>query len=122
MAVPNIRHFVSLLLAFGGAALVLQPAMALAGPAAETVVEAPAGTVEGVAGNGIASFKGIPYAAPPGAPSPHASPSAAKRSRGGGPGATNAHAAGAPGKDFLGQDSRFWSYLGHKTVTFGWLK
>ena len=65
MAVPNIRHFVSLLLAFGGAALTLQPAIALAGPAAETVVEAPAGTVEGVAENGVASFKGIPYAAAP---------------------------------------------------------
>ncbi len=45
--------------------LVGQPAAALAQSGSEHVIEAPAGAVEGVVEGGIASFKGIPYAAAP---------------------------------------------------------
>ena len=65
----NLRHFFAVLLAAaaidGGASAHSIPTKALATPATAPVVRIESGQVRGLAADGVVSFKGIPYAAPP---------------------------------------------------------
>jgi para-nitrobenzyl esterase len=65
----NLRYFIAVLLAAaaidGAAAAHSTPTKALATPTKAPVVRIDSGQVRGVEADGIVSFKGIPYAAPP---------------------------------------------------------